>query len=268
MKKFDPVTIIIYILSLMLLYTIGLAVYDVYQRNNRIADQLEAVEPIIQEDTYETAEPEKIDDTVFESEDTMVSYAPPAVEVEEVVEPEIIEPEVVGPTYFDVPLGDDLQDYIFNVCESYGVDPAIIVAMIGKESTYRADTMGDSGRSYGLMQIQPRWHLERMKRLGCDGAIEREIEKTIIDPETKEEVVIIETELFYIDLLDPYKNVLVGIDYFAELLGYDQGLTWSLMAYNGGINYANKKTAAGEVSGYVKVVTATADELRAQLAVN
>lgn len=127
-------------------------------------------------------------------------------------------------TYFDVPLSKDLQDYIFKVCKSYNVDPSIIIAMIWKESTYRVDVMGDNGNAYGLMQIQPRWHKERMKKLGVT------------------------------DLLDPYQNVLVGIDYFAELYHKKDSYTWALMAYNGGPDYANRLTKSGKISSYASAI--------------
>jgi soluble lytic murein transglycosylase-like protein len=131
------------------------------------------------------------------------------------------EPEIVTiAQYFDVSLNETLQDHIFTVCEEYQVDPSIIVAMIENESEFYAGAIGDGGNSFGLMQIQPRWHKERMERLGCD------------------------------DLLDPYQNVMVGVDYISELIECDKGMTWALMAYNGGPSYANKKAAAGEVSQY------------------
>lgn len=218
MRKIDPVNVGIYILSLAFLFVLGIGVYNVFERDHRITARLEAVETLENEEVYEFQKLEKIEEAFFEIEDSMVYYSAP----EEI-------------KYFDVPLSESLQDYIFEVCENYGVDPDIIVAMIYKESTYRANCMGDNGRAYGLMQVQPRWHQARMDKLGVT------------------------------DLLDPYQNVLVGIDYFAELMGYDQGLHWSLMAYNGGITYANKKTAAGEVSGYVKTVINKAAELRANM---
>ena len=139
-----------------------------------------------------------------------------------------IVPEVV---YYNVPLDEGIQDHIFMVCEDYGIDPALIVSMIGRESGYREDAVGDSGKSLGLMQIQPRWHKDRMNRLGCD------------------------------DLLDPYQNVEVGIDLFAELLNQNGSVEWALMAYNGGPTYANKKLAQGKVSEYAQTVMTTADGL-------
>lgn len=135
----------------------------------------------------------------------------------------------VSVTYYDVPLDQDLQDYIFEVCENYGVDAAIVIAMIEKESNYDADIVGDDGYAFGLMQVQPRWHEARIESLGVG------------------------------DLLDPYQNVLVGIDYLAELLSKGSekasgALVWAVMAYNGGPGLANFYDRTGAVSGYYKDV--------------
>lgn len=142
-------------------------------------------------------------------------------------EPETTVPdEIVDTTdvkLFNVPMDRDLQIHILELCEDYDVDPAIIMAMIDRESDFRAHLMGDSGRSYGLMQIMLKWHVERMNKLGVT------------------------------DLLDPYQNVAVGIDYLAELLNYggkERSIEWALMAYNGGPDYANRKAAAGVVTDY------------------
>lgn len=152
--------------------------------------------------------------------------------IEEVVteeEIDIVEEEAT--LYYDVPLSYELQDHIFTVCEEYDVDPALIFAMIRKESTYNPDAIGDSGRSFGLMQIQPRWHSERMAKLGCD------------------------------NLLDPYQNVTVGVDFIAELLAKDRGVSWALMAYNGGPDYANNKAKAGKVSEYASLVMSWSNDI-------
>lgn len=169
-----------------------------------------------------------------------VSYGPKIEEIKEEVaeEPPVIEPEVIPEIeeelpvlYFDVPLEKDLQDHIFALCEERGVDPAIIVAMIGRESRYRAGIKGDHGRSYGLMQIQPKWHQKRANELG------------------------------YPDLMNPYHNVAVGIDILGDFLESGNGIEWALMAYNGGAAYANRKAAKGEVNTYAKSVISKSKEL-------
>lgn len=125
---------------------------------------------------------------------------------------------------YDVPLSTDLKIHIIETCQSYEVDPDLVFAVIGQESNYDADTVGDNGNSLGLMQVQPKWHLKRMEKLGCT------------------------------DLMDPYQNVLVGIDYLSALIGKEKGLEWALMAYNGGPSYANNKVSIGEVSEYAQSV--------------
>ena len=118
--------------------------------------------------------------------------------------------------YFDVPLSHNLQDHIFSLCEEYGIAPEVIVAMIERESRYDAAAVGDNGKSAGLMQIQEHNHYDRIERLGV-------------------------TNLF-----DPFENVEVGIDFFAQCITRNGGnLEMALIAYNAGqkgaeTNYFNK----------------------------
>lgn len=130
--------------------------------------------------------------------------------------------------YYEVPLSEDLQDHIFEECAKYAIHPAIVIAMIGKESGYNPDAVGDGGNSLGLMQIQPKWHRERFKKLNI-------------------------TNLF-----NPKQNVTVGIDILAELYETGKPIEWILMAYNGGRSYANEKAALGIVSDYANMVIAKA----------
>lgn len=105
----------------------------------------------------------------------------------------------------NIPLPMEFQTYINNVCKRYEIAPEIVFSMIAKESNYNHKEIGDNGNSYGLMQVQLQWHEDRMDKLGCT------------------------------DLLDPYENVLVGVDYLAELLAYyDGNLEKALTAYNAG----------------------------------
>lgn len=146
----------------------------------------------------------------------------PTEATEAPTEPEPTEPPVA---LYDVPLSEDLQLHIIEQAEAHGIDPAIILAMIYKESSYRADNVGDNGNSFGLMQIQPRWHSGRMERLGCD------------------------------DLFDPFQNVTVGIDFLGEMLNrYDGNIEKALVAYNQG-------SYKGTVTKYAKAVLAKADEI-------
>lgn len=104
----------------------------------------------------------------------------------------------------DIPLPEEFQTYINKVAKSYEIDPVIVFAMIERESAYDTTEVGDNGDSEGLMQIQRQWHEERMARLGVT------------------------------DLFDPYDNVLVGVDYLAELLTKYGDMGMALTAYNTG----------------------------------
>lgn len=107
--------------------------------------------------------------------------------------------------FYAVPLDDELQIFIINLCEERNINPTIIFAMIETESQYDIDAMGDRGNAYGLLQVQPRWHYERIKRLGCT------------------------------DLLDPEQNVTVAVDYLVELIAYyDGNVEMAIVAYNAG----------------------------------
>ena len=129
---------------------------------------------------------------------------------------------------YDVPLDTELQKHIIQTCEEYHIDPAIVMAMIWRESGFRADAVGDGGNAFGLMQIWPYWHGGRMERLGCT------------------------------DLLDPYQNVVVGIDYLAEnTRRYDGDVAKALVAYNQGSYYET-------ITGYALDVLEMAEELRCE----
>lgn len=132
------------------------------------------------------------------------------------------------PVLYAVPLEAELQLHIIQTCEEHHIDPAIVLAMIWKESRYNPEAVGDGGNSLGLMQIQPYWHGGRMERLGCE------------------------------DLLDPYQNVVVGIDYLAESIDrYDGDAAKALVAYNQGHFYET-------ITEYALAVLDMAEELRCE----
>lgn len=132
---------------------------------------------------------------------------------------------------FDVPLDEELQLHIIKLCEEQDIEPALVIAVIERESCFKAEVIGDNGDSFGLMQIQKKWHQERMDRLGCT------------------------------NLLNPFENVTVGIDILAELLNKYEDMTYVLMAYNGGESYAKKMQKQGKISEYATTVMERAAEL-------
>lgn len=158
------------------------------------------------------------------------SFREPTEEVVEQAE----EKEVVQYEYFDVDLSENLQMHIFKLCEEYGVEPELVFALIEEESKYQADAVDPSGESFGLMQIQPKWHKLRMTRLNCN------------------------------DLLEPFQNTMVGIDYLAELQEMNPDPAWVLMAFNGGSEYADQKFKNGKTSNYAKRILKRAEELKGE----
>lgn len=128
-------------------------------------------------------------------------------------------------TLYDVPLGVKLQLHIIETAKVNGIDPAILFAIACRESSYRPNAIGDGGASLGLMQVQPRWHSKRMERLGCT------------------------------DLLDPFQNVTVAVDYLVELLTRYSTIDKALVAYNRG--HYN-----GTITEYAVAVMNIAEEVR------
>ena len=121
--------------------------------------------------------------------------------------------------YTNIPLSARFQKYIDGKCKSYGISTNVVMGCIRTESNFQTQIMGDNGKAYGLMQVQKQWHKARMKKVGAT------------------------------NLLDPYDNVAVGIDYLAELYKIYNG-NWhkALMAYNGGHAYCKRRLRMGLVN--------------------
>lgn len=144
------------------------------------------------------------------------------------------EPETIIKTTirYDVPLDDSLQKYVIDMCNKRGVAPSLVFAIMGRESNFNPNCVGDSGDSLGIMQIQPKWHQWRADKLGC------------------------------LDWFNPYDNATVGIDIIAGLFEkYGDDVYMVLMAYNGGSSYANRMSSKGVVSDYAIKVNVRAEEL-------
>ena len=97
----------------------------------------------------------------------------------------------------------------------------------------------DSGNSKGLMQIQERWHTERMEDLGAE------------------------------DLYNPYDNMLVGVNFLKEIQDIyldNSGAHCVLMAYNMGASGAKKLWSNGIYStAYTRQIIQRAQEIKQEL---
>lgn len=107
----------------------------------------------------------------------------------------------------------ETNNHIDKMAKRYGLDSRIIKALIEEESGWVASAEGDNGQSVGLMQIQERWHKDRMKRLGAN------------------------------DLYDPEQNITVGCDILSELLNKYGNYRDALSVYNSGNIHDGKQYA-------------------------
>jgi hypothetical protein len=90
-------------------------------------------------------------------------------------------PEPTIPIY-SIPLSEELQAYTYRTCEEYGVDYEMVLALMDKESSYRAGVISKSD-DYGLMQINTINHETLKDALGIT------------------------------DFLDPEQNILCGVSF-------------------------------------------------------
>jgi len=127
--------------------------------------------------------------------------------------------------YIDCPLSKELQQGIFDICESYNISFEFIMAIIEQESSFNIRALGDNCESKGLMQIQKKWHYELMDELGVT------------------------------DLYVPLDNVKVGVALLSSYFEEDDDVYYVLMKYNGGARYANNMMKSGKVSSYAREIT-------------
>lgn len=145
---------------------------------------------------------------------------------------QLVEAQPAQPTvYADVDIPYDIQEWIIDYCYERSISPYLVMAIIEVESGCNARAEGDEGRSIGYMQIQPRWHQERMDKLGVT------------------------------DLRNTYGNISVGVDILLELFHKNPSLDWVLHAYNGGEAYANEMYMKEQISEYADKVMRLAYEL-------
>lgn len=96
----------------------------------------------------------------------------------------------------------ELPAQMLAVAEKYDVEPTLVLAIVWKESRCDPNALGSSNDS-GLMQVIPKWHGDRMTKLGTT------------------------------DLFDPVQNMTLGVDLLVDL-GAKSDLRKALATYNGG----------------------------------
>lgn len=139
------------------------------------------------------------------------SIIPPTLFISTVLALNGIATAIDSPEVYTKPLPDpvpvaqlETNNHIDKIAKRYGLNPDIVKALIEEESGWVASAEGDNGNSIGLMQIQERWHKERLTRLGIT------------------------------NLYDPEQNVTVGCDILSELLNKYGNYEDALSVYNSG----------------------------------
>lgn len=162
----------------------------------------------------------------------IVEPCPIKIETEEVTEETetLIEteeetvPEEPVKTYFDIPLSEELQDYIFELCEKEEVPVSLVIALIDHESRFNADAISKT-KDYGLMQINACNHEWLKETYGIN------------------------------DILDPKQNILGGVKILGSLCRKYTEPHKILMSYNMGEDGMRKAWKAGRTStSYSKAV--------------
>lgn len=139
----------------------------------------------------------------------------------------VLTPVTTASAENDTWISEEAQEQCITYGEEYGICPELLMAIIEQESS--GQSYAENGSCKGLMQVSEKWHKDRMERLGV-------------------------TDIFE-------SNVLVGTDYLAELFAENDDLYWVLMAYNGGIDYANRMYEAEKYSRYAVSIANRSAEL-------
>jgi hypothetical protein len=188
---------------------------------------------------YDSAhrEPEPTEEVIIEVNEDIIQWKqeePTEIHIEEIEVETVTEPRKEEVTFYNVPLSEELQLHIFKECEKYNIAPALVMALIERESDFDVNALSPYGDK-GLMQVNPRWHTERAEKLGCT------------------------------DLFNPFDNITVGIDYLAELKAEKPDVYWVLMAYNKGREEATERLNNEDYSSYAVGIVERAGEIESEV---
>ena len=146
-------------------------------------------------------------------QDTSTPETKKDVSTASVMQPDITSPSIDSISesqtfYFDVPLSEELQDYIREKCSEYEVPMELVIALIDKESSFQSDVVSTTN-DYGYMQINSCNHEWLSSTLGVS------------------------------NFLDPKENILCGVYILSEHLEKTNGdVELALMRYNCGASGA------------------------------
>lgn len=123
---------------------------------------------------------------------------------------------------------EDVKEISVELGQAYNICPETIQAIGWWESRFQPDV--ENGGCVGIMQVCPKWHKDRMDRLGVT------------------------------DLTDTRQNMAVAVDYLADLVQDEEDMEEALMRYHGE-SRIQERLDAGEMSAYVEGILALSAEL-------
>lgn len=107
------------------------------------------------------------------------------------------------------PVNKDHLHIIYRASEYYKLDPLLILAVIGVESSFNPNAISNKG-AIGYMQIVPKWHKNKTQ--------------------------------YFTDLSKPYSNIYLGTWILKDFINKTGSIKKALQKYNGSTNnvYSNK----------------------------
>ena len=137
--------------------------------------------------------------------------------------------------YTDIVNNRITEESIESICENvgkrYGILPELLQSIAWKESNYMVNAENKGAK--GLCQIVTKWHTDRINKLGIT------------------------------DVYDPYSNILLCADIISELRNhkYGEDVSFTLMAYNMGLDKAEQIYESCNISNYANSILGKSYEL-------
>lgn len=128
-----------------------------------------------------------------------------------------------------VQVPEDVRQLSVELGEQYNICPELIQAVCFKESGF--DPRAENGGCVGIMQVDPKWHKDRMERLGVT------------------------------DLYDMRQNMMTGVDILHELSEEQEDISIVLMRYNGDSRAEDVENGTEDVSEYADSILMLSEEL-------
>lgn len=136
---------------------------------------------------------------------------------------QIVDTEPVGAEQSQYEVPEEIIDAAERYGSEYGICPELIESMAWYESNYNRFDTSPTG-CMGIMQVNPRWHGDRMARLGVS------------------------------DLYDVDGCIHCGVDYLWEILQEEEEMSVALAIYNGQSAGNIEAARNGYVSKYAQAI--------------